>query len=485
MRIQWYPGHMTKAKRMMESQVKLVDVVVEMLDARIPRSSTNPMLMQVIGSKPKVIALNKTDMADPVQTEAWMNKLKNSGYPVCKVDCSSGKGVKQMVALVQQAAKPVIDKWVKKGLRQRSVRVMIVGIPNVGKSTLFNCLSSAKAQAANFPFCTIEPNVGVITVPDERLTKLAEIVHPGRIVPATCEIVDIAGLVKGASKGEGLGNKFLGNIRETDAIIHVLRCFDDPNVVHVDGSIDPIRDKEVIDAELQLKDLETVESRIQKIEKQVRVGGDKQAKAALEIYLRYKAALEQGQSARVVTPENKEEEAAAHELFLLTAKPVLYVCNVDESAAVSGNEYVERVRKVAEAEGAEVLVVAAKIESEIAELETADERQMFLEELGLEESGVNRLIHAAYDLLGLQTYITAGPMEVKAWTYRKGMKAPQCAGIIHGDFEKGFIRAQVIKYEDYIKYGSEAAVKEAGKMGIEGKEYVVQDGDIMHFLFNV
>jgi GTP-binding protein YchF len=354
----------------------------------------------------------------------------------------------------------------------------------VGKSTLFNCLSSAKAQAANFPFCTIEPNVGVITVPDERLGKLAEIVHPGRIVPATCEIVDIAGLVKGASKGEGLGNKFLGNIRETDAIIHVLRCFDDENITHVDGTIDPVRDKEIIDTELQLKDLETIESRLSK-EQKVAASGNKDAKVNVTVLEAYKEALEKGLNARTVTFDSKEEQKAAHDLFLLTAKPVLYVCNVDETAAKSGNEYSKKIEEIAKTEGAEAMVIAAKTEEDIASFESYEDKQMFLEELGLEESGVNRLIKKAYHLLNLQTFITAGEMEVKAWTFHKGWKAPQCAGVIHTDFEKGFIRAEVIKYEDFLQYGSEAAVREAGKMGIEGKEYVVQDGDIMHFRFNV
>ena len=361
----------------------------------------------------------------------------------------------------------------------------IVGLPNVGKSTLFNCLSSAKAQAANFPFCTIEPNLGVITVPDERLTKLAEIVHPGRIVPATCEIVDIAGLVKGASKGEGLGNKFLGNIRETDAIIHVLRCFDDENITHVDGTIDPIRDKEIIDTELQLKDLETIEARLQKQQKVAAVGGNKDAKIEVAVLEAYKAALEQGKNARTVEFDSKEEQEAAKNLFLLTSKPVLYVCNVDETAAKTGNEYSQKIEALAAEEGAEAMVIAAKTEEDIASLETYEDKQLFLDELGLTESGVNRLIKKAYSLLNLETFITAGEMEVKAWTYHKGWKAPQCAGVIHTDFEKGFIRAEVIKYEDYIQYGSEAAVREAGKLGIEGKDYVVQDGDIVHFRFNV
>ena len=360
----------------------------------------------------------------------------------------------------------------------------IVGLPNVGKSTLFNCLSNAKAQSVNFPFCTIEPNVGVITVPDERLNALAELVHPERIVPTTVEIVDIAGLVKGASRGEGLGNKFLANIRETDAIIHVLRCFDDDNITHVDGSVDPVRDKEVIDTELQLRDLETVESRMPRIQKQAQAG-DRDAKVQYEVLARFKEALSQGHNARSVELLNKDEERVAHDLFLLTSKPVLYVCNVDDASAATGNAYVDAVREAIKDENAQLLVVAAQTESEIAELDTYEERQMFLQEIGLQESGVNRIIKAAYALLNLETFLTAGPKEVRAWTFRKGSKAPQCAGVIHTDFERGFIRAEVIKYDDYIHYGSEAAVKEAGKMHIEGKDYVFQDGDIVVFRFNV
>ena len=361
----------------------------------------------------------------------------------------------------------------------------IVGLPNVGKSTLFNCVSSGKAQSANFPFCTIEPNIGSTIVPDKRLEVLESLCNPKRVVPATVEIVDIAGLVKGASKGEGLGNQFLANIRETDAILHVLRCFDDANIVHVDGSVDPVRDKEVIDMELQLKDLETVENRIAKVQKQAQTGGDKNAKKLFDLLCRYRDALQEGKSCRTIKPENADEEQLAKELFLLTNKPVMYVCNVDESSAKTGNKYVDMVREAVKDEDAEILVIAAKIESDIAELESYEERQMFLEEMGLEESGVVRLIQSAYALLNLRTYFTAGADECRAWTINKGDKAPKAAGVIHTDFEKGFIRAEVIKYEDFVSLKSEAACRAAGKLGVEGKEYVVQDGDIMHFLFNV
>ncbi len=361
----------------------------------------------------------------------------------------------------------------------------IVGLPNVGKSTLFNSLSNAKAQSANFPFCTIEPNVGVITVPDERLNRLASIDKPKRIIPTTIEIVDIAGLVKGASKGEGLGNKFLANIRETDAIIHVLRCFEDGNITHVDGSVNPVRDKEIIDVELQLKDLESVQSRITKVKKQAQTGGDKVAKRMYDILVQYEEALLKGESARTVEMDNKEDAKIAKEFNLLTNKPVLYVCNVDEASAVSGNHFVEEVREAVKNEDARVLVVAAAIEADIAELESYEERQEFLSDMGLEQSGVSRLIREAYSLLKLETYFTTGVQETRAWTYKSGTKAPQAAGVIHTDFERGFIRAEVIKYDDYIGLGSESACRDAGKIAVEGKEYVVQDGDIMHFRFNV
>lgn len=360
----------------------------------------------------------------------------------------------------------------------------IVGLPNVGKSTLFNCLSNAKAQAANFPFCTIEPNLGVITVPDERLNTLEKLVKPQKTVPTTVEIVDIAGLVKGASKGEGLGNQFLANIRETDAILHVLRCFDDPNVVHVDGQVNPVRDKETIDFELQLKDLETLEKRMQRIEKVAKVGADKDAKKTYEVYTVLKQTLEKGQSARSATLSEEDWKLAA-DLWLLTAKPVLYVCNVDEGSVVNGNKHVDAVRDAVKSENAEILIIAAAIEADIAQLESYEDRTAFLADLGLQESGVSKLIKAAYRLLNLQTYFTAGEKEVRAWTIHEGDTAPKAAGVIHTDFEKGFIRAEVIHYHDYVTLGSELACKEAGKLSVEGKEYIVQDGDIMHFRFNV
>jgi len=360
----------------------------------------------------------------------------------------------------------------------------IVGLPNVGKSTLFNCLSSAKAQSANFPFCTIEPNIGVVNVPDPRLEKLSELVKPERVQPATVEIVDIAGLVKGASKGEGLGNQFLGNIRECNAIIHVLRCFDNDNIIHVEGNVNPIRDKEIIDIELQLKDLETVEKRLEKVNRSAKAG-NKDAQIEKNLLERIKNVLLEVKSARNVIPNNEEEAMLIESFQLITTKPVLYVCNVDEAAATKGNKYVEEVKNLVKTENAEVITLAVATEADITELETYEERQLFLEDIGLNEPGVSVLIRSVYRLLKQQTYFTAGVKEVRAWTITIGDTAPKAAGVIHSDFEKGFIRAEVIAYNDFVYYGSESKVKEAGKLRVEGKEYVVKDGDIMHFRFNV
>ncbi|GMN05325.1 redox-regulated ATPase YchF [Croceitalea sp. MTPC5] len=360
----------------------------------------------------------------------------------------------------------------------------IVGLPNVGKSTLFNCLSNAKAQSANFPFCTIEPNIGVVNVPDTRLEKLESLVNPEKVIPATVEIVDIAGLVKGASKGEGLGNQFLGNIRETDAILHVLRCFDNDNIVHVDGSVDPTRDKETIDIELQLRDLESVEKKLDKVKRAAKTG-NKEAQKEEAVLIKLKEGLEAGISVRAIALTDDERMDYVKPLQLITDKPVLYVCNVDEDGAANGNDYVEKVKATVANENAEVIFLAVGTEADITELETFEERQLFLEDLGLSEPGSAKLIRGAYKLLNLETYFTAGPKEVRAWTIPIGATAPQAAGVIHTDFEKGFIRAEVISYDDYISYGSEAKVKEAGKMRVEGKEYIVKDGDVMHFRFNV
>lgn len=393
--------------------------------------------------------------------------------------------LRRLFAFNQSIIKRIFAHFFNNNQKSRYImKAGIVGLPNVGKSTLFNCLSNAKAQSANFPFCTIEPNIGVVNVPDPRIEKLETLVKPERVQMATVDIVDIAGLVKGASKGEGLGNQFLGNIRECNAIIHVLRCFDNDNIVHVDGNVNPIRDKETIDIELQLKDLETIEKRLEKVKRAAKTG-NKEAQAEESLLNRIRETLLQAKSARTVEPKNNDEKELMEDFQLITAKPVLYVCNVDEDSAATGNKYVEQVRELVKDENAEVIVLAVGTEADITELETYEERQMFLEDLGLTEPGASVLIRAAYKLLQQQTYFTAGVKEVRAWTIPIGATAPQAAGVIHTDFEKGFIRAEVIAYDDYVQYGSESKVKEVGKLRVEGKEYIVKDGDVMHFRFNV
>ena len=482
MDINWYPGHMAKAKRLLADQLSRVDVVVELCDARLPYSSRNPDLDKLLAGKKRVLLLNKADLADPAATSAWLNYFRAQGIDAAPYSASTGKA-KDALAVIDRAAKEAVERAAQKGIR-KTVKAMVVGVPNVGKSTLFNALTNAGAESANYPFCTIEKNVGIVSVPDARLDKLAEMYEPDKFTPATLEFVDIAGLVKGASKGEGLGNKFLGDIREVDAIVHVVRCFEDDNIIHVDGRINPASDIETINLELIFSDMEMVARRIDRTKKALK--GDKKLQAQVDFLERLQAHLEEGKSARGFD-FTEDELSWIHDMPLLSAKPVIYAANMSEEDFRNGvdkNEHYQEVKQIAEAEHAAVLPICAKIEEDIADME-ADDKAMFLEDLGLEESGLNRIIREGYSLLGLISYLTAGKQEVRAWTITRGTKAPQAAGKIHTDFEKGFIRAEVVSYDDLMACGSMAAAKEKGLVRLEGKEYVMQDGDIVLFRFNV
>ena len=486
MHFQWYPGHMTKARRMMQENIKLIDLIIELVDARIPLSSRNPDIDDMGKNKARLIVLNKADLAEEKRNDEWVEYFKEKGYSAVKVNSKKGGGIKSIQSVIQEACREKTERDRRRGILNRPVRAMVAGIPNVGKSTLFNSLTKAGALSANYPFATIDPNIGIVSVPDERIVKLGELYHTKKVTPATIEFVDIAGLVKGASKGEGLGNQFLANIREVDAIVHVVRCFEDTNIIHVDGSVDPARDIETINLELIFSDVEILDRRIAKIAKQARM--DKTLAKELELVEAVKAHLEDGKMARTFeVPDDEDAQLWFKGYNLLTAKPTIYAANVSEDDLAddgASNPHVAKVREMAKEEGAEVFVICAQIEQELADLDE-DEKKEYLEDLGVESSGLDKLVAASYSLLGLISFLTAGEDECRAWTIKKGTKAPQAAGKIHTDFERGFIKAEVVNYQDLLDNGSLAAAREKGIVGMEGKEYVVKDGDVILFRFNV